>query len=148
MKLPRPLVLTLLLSVAPLSTATLGIAAAQAGPVPIRIALREGVSDADLKRYAAALIAIEPLRLEALNTIQAQVGGQLPELMCNQPSSMDGLPSAARKVFANYCNRADAIAKKHGLSIGNFNRITQLVAGDPKLQVRLQKQVNCLQGSC
>jgi Domain of unknown function (DUF4168) len=148
MKLPRPLVLTLLLSVAPISTATLGIDSAHASSAPARLALREGVSDADLKRYAVALIELEPLRLEALNTIQGQVGGQLPELVCNQPSSMDGLPAAARKVFTRYCNQADGIAKKHGLSIGSFNRITTLVAGDRKLQGRLQRQVNCLQGSC
>jgi Domain of unknown function (DUF4168) len=145
MKLPRSLVLTLLLSFAPISTITWGMAA-EASPLPGRIALRDGVSNAELRKYAAALIEIEPLRLDALNQIQSQVGGQLPELMCHQPSSMDGLPGSAQKIFARYCNRANSIAQKHGLSQDKFNRITTLVANDSQLRGRLQRQVVCLQG--
>lgn len=150
MKLPTSLFLSLTCCLAaPLALGTFGISAAQASKAPARVALYQKVSDAELRKYAAALIEIEPLRLEALNTIQSQVDGQLPELMCHQPSSMDGLPGSARKVFVNYCNKADNIAKKHGLSQSSFNRITALVSSDSRVKERLQRQVSCIQsGSC
>jgi hypothetical protein len=112
-------------------------------------ALYQSVSNTDLRRYAATIIEIEPLRLEALNTIQSQVGGQLPDLMCSQPSSMGSLPPRSQKVFVNYCNQANRIAKKHGLNQTAFNRITAQVASDSNLRQRLQRQVVCIQsGSC
>jgi Domain of unknown function (DUF4168) len=150
MKLPTSLFLSLTCCLAaPLALGTFGVSAAQASKAPTRVSLYQKVSDAELRKYAMALIEIEPLRVEALNTIQSQVGGQLPELMCNQPSSMDGLPGSARKVFVNYCNKADNIAKKHGLSQSSFNRITALVSSDSRVKERLQRQVSCIQsGSC
>jgi Domain of unknown function (DUF4168) len=150
MKLPTSLSLSVVFCLAvPLALGNFGIAAAQAGEAPTLVALYQKVSDADLRKYAAVIIEIEPLRLEALNTIQSQVGGRLPELVCNQPSTMDGLPSGAKKVFVNYCNNADNIAKKHGLSQSSFNRITTLVSSDSRVRERLQRQVSCIQnGSC
>jgi Domain of unknown function (DUF4168) len=113
------------------------------------IALNQGVSNADLRRYAQVIIETEPLRLEALNTIQSQIGGQVPSLMCSEPSTMNGLPGNARRVFVNYCNSVNSSAQRHGLSQGTFNRITTLVSSDSRVRERLQRQVSCIQsGSC
>jgi hypothetical protein len=100
------------------------------------------VSDEELRKYAAALIEIEPLRVEALNSIRSRVAGDLPNLMCNQPDSMSGLPSDARKIFVRYCANANEIANRKGLSMAAFNRITGQVASSPQLRKRLQQLVN------
>jgi Domain of unknown function (DUF4168) len=117
---------------------------------PNLVALYEGVSNAELRKYASVIIETEPLRLEALNTIQRQIGGgQVPDLMCSEPSSMDGLPASARRVFVKYCNSVSSSAQKHGLSQSSFNRITSLVSSDSRVRERLQRQVSCIQsGSC
>ncbi len=116
---------------------------------PNLVALYESVSNAELRKYASVIIETEPLRLEALNTIQSQIGGQVPALMCSEPSSMDGIPASSRRVFVKYCNSVNSSAQKHGLSQGSFNRITSLVSSDSRVRERLQRQVSCIQsGSC
>lgn len=112
-------------------------------------AVNEGISNPELKKYAKALIEIEPLRISALETISQKMAGNLPNLMCHQPESMSSLPIDARKVFVNYCNQSQAIAQRYGLGIERFNEITSMVLSNPRLQGRLQRQVTCLQdGSC
>ncbi len=129
-----------------------GIVAAQAGTARQRFSQAsstEGISSPELKKYAKALIEIEPLRISALETISKRVEGNLPNLMCHQPESMSSLPSDARRVFVSYCNQSKSIAQGYGLGMERFNEITNLVLSNPRLQGRLQRQVTCVQdGSC
>jgi Domain of unknown function (DUF4168) len=112
---------------------------------PARIALYQAVSDAELRKYAMAIIAIEPLRLEALQAIKSKVGS-VPSLMCHQPGNLDGLPADARRIFVKHCDRASNIAAQNGLSMDSFNRITAAVSADSGLRSKLQGLVNRLQG--
>jgi Domain of unknown function (DUF4168) len=115
---------------------------------PQLIAARSEISSSDMRKYALAIIEIDPLRLEALQEIE-RASGSSPRLACHQPGNIDSLPASARRIFVNYCARASEIAAKHGLTMANFNRITTIVANDADERARLQKQVNCLQaGSC
>lgn len=115
-------------------------------PQSTQIALYQAVSDADLRKYAKAIIEIEPLRLEALQAIKSKVSGNLPSLMCHQPGNLDGLPADARRIFIKHCDRASDISSKNGLSMDSFNRITAAVSADGGLRSRLQSLVNRLQG--
>ncbi len=112
---------------------------------PGRIALYQAVSDGELRRYALAIIEMEPLRLEALQAIKSKVGS-VPSLMCHQPGNLDGLPADARRIFVKHCDQASNIASKNGLSMDSFNRITAAVSGDAGLRSRLQNIVKRLQG--
>jgi Domain of unknown function (DUF4168) len=117
--------------------------------VPSQIALLQSVSDDDLRKYAAAYIEIEPLRVEALNAVSSRVSGDLPKLMCNQPDSMGSLPTDARRIFVRYCAQSNEIVSRKGLSVATFNRITSQISSNSQLRKRLEKQVNCLQsGGC
>jgi Domain of unknown function (DUF4168) len=100
-------------------------------------------SDADLRNYAAALMQIEPIRQSALSQVsRANNGSTLPNLVCNQPNTMEGLNSEAKSLFINYCNQCESIAASKGLSIDRFNQITQAVRADPKLQERVRSFMN------
>jgi hypothetical protein len=112
---------------------------------PTQIALYQAVSDGELRKYAMAIIAIEPLRLEALQAIKSKVGS-VPSLMCHQPGNLDGLPADARRIFVKHCDRASNIAAQNGLSMDSFNRITAAVSADAGLRSKLQGLVNRLQG--
>jgi hypothetical protein len=134
-----------------LGVGQVGIIAAQAGTPRQRLSqsVNNDVGDPELKKYAKALIEIEPLRIAALEAINSKVEGDLPKLLCHQPDSMSTLPGDARKVFVNYCNQSQSIAQGYGLGIERFNEITSLVLANSKLQGRLQRQVTCLHdGSC
>jgi Domain of unknown function (DUF4168) len=95
-------------------------------------------SDADLRNYAAALMEIEPIRQSTLAQVRASSGGTLPNLVCNQPSTMDSLNSEAKSLFVKYCNQCESIAASKGLSIERFNQITQSVRSNPQLQSRVR----------
>jgi Domain of unknown function (DUF4168) len=112
---------------------------------PSWIALYQAVSDGELRKYAMAVIAIEPLRLEALQAIKSKVGS-VPSLMCHQPGNLDALPADARRIFVKHCDRASSIAAQNGLSMDSFNRITAAVSADAGLRSKLQSMVNRLQG--
>jgi hypothetical protein len=114
-------------------------------PQASQIALYQAVSDGELRKYAMAVIAIEPLRLEALQAIKSKVGS-VPSLMCHQPGNLDALPADARRIFVKHCDRASNIAAQNGLSMDSFNRITAAVSADAGLRSKLQSMVNRLQG--
>jgi hypothetical protein len=100
-------------------------------------------SDADLRNYAGALMQIEPIRQSALSQVsRANNGSALPNLVCNQPNTMEGLNSEAKSLFINYCNQCESIAASKGLSIDRFNQITQSVRADSKLQERVRSFMN------
>jgi Domain of unknown function (DUF4168) len=99
-------------------------------------------SDADLRNYAAALMEIEPIRQSTLAQVRASSGGTLPNLVCNQPSTMDSLNSEAKSLFVRYCNQCETIAASKGLSIEKFNQITQSVRSNPQMQSRVRSFMN------
>ncbi len=99
-------------------------------------------SDADLRNYATVLMGIEPIRQSALAQVRASTGGTLPNLVCNQPGTMEGLNPEAKSLFINYCNKCETIASSRGLSIEKFNQITQSVRANPQLQNRVRDLMN------
>lgn len=99
-------------------------------------------SDADLRNYAAALMQIEPARQSALAQVSRANNGNLPNLVCNQPNTMEGLNSEAKSLFVKYCNQCESIASSRGLSIDRFNQITQAVRANPQLQGRVRGFMN------
>lgn len=99
-------------------------------------------SDPDLRSYAAALMQIEPIRQSALAQVSRANGGSLPNLVCNQPNTMEGLNNEAKSLFVKYCNQCETIAASQGLSIDRFNQITQAVRSSPQLQNRVRGFMN------
>lgn len=88
----------------------------------------------ELRNYHEAARQMEAIRQSALpQVIRANSGGVLPNLVCNQPISMDGLTSEAKSLFIKYCNQCETIAAERGLSIERFNQIHQAVRSNPRL---------------
>jgi hypothetical protein len=102
----------------------------------------EDFTDSELRNYAAALMQIEPARQSALAQVSRANGGKLPNLVCNQPNTMDTLNSEAKSLFVQYCNQSESIAASKGLSIDRFNQITQAVRANPQLQNRVRGLMN------
>jgi hypothetical protein len=99
-------------------------------------------TDPDLRNYAVVLMQIEPLRQSTLAQVSRANSGTLPNLVCNQPNTMEGLNSEAKSLFIKYCNQCESIAASKGLSIDRFNQITQAVRSNPQLQNRVRSFMN------
>jgi Domain of unknown function (DUF4168) len=106
------------------------------------VARADDFSEQDLRHYGAALMQIEPIRQAALAQVSRANGGALPNLVCNQPSTMNGLNSEAKSLFINYCNQCESIAASQGLTIEKFNQITQAVRSNPQLKKRVIELMN------
>ncbi len=141
--LSRPLLLSIIISVFGISIGVVPDFTASEPSLFFSSAARaDEFSDPDLRNYAAALMEIEPIRQSTLAQVRASTGGTLPNLVCNQPNTMEGLNSEAKSLFVNYCNQCETIAASRGLSIERFNQITQSVRSNPQLQNRVRGFMN------
>jgi hypothetical protein len=142
--LSRPLLLGLITSVVSvLGGIVPDFTASHASSLFASAARADEFSDPDLRNYASALMQIEPIRQSALSQVsKANNSSALPNLVCNQPNTMEGLNSEAKSLFINYCNQCESIAASKGLSIDRFNQITQAVRANPQLQNRVRGFMN------
>lgn len=105
--------------------------------------LAQTPSDADLQKYYTAVNEIEDLRQKTYRNIQSMVGqSKSPQLACNQQESFSQLPSDARSMATGYCNKSEEIVKNNGLTINQFNQITQQLKKNPDTYQRLQEIMN------
>jgi len=96
------------------------------------------ISDADLNKYAEAILAMETSRQQSYTEIKKIIGEAPPEILCDQPSSYESLSPDAKKIAVDFCENSEKIVKKSGLSTSKFNQITRMVQTDQGLQQRLQ----------
>ncbi|GAB1541358.1 hypothetical protein NUACC21_40290 [Scytonema sp. NUACC21] len=105
------------------------------------------VSSNELTSYAKTMLTMEPLRQQAFDEIKKLVGSKdVPKIVCNEPSSFNGLPSKAKDIAVNYCQRYQKVAEENDLTIDRFNKITVEVQKNEDLKrqiyntlLRLQK---------
>ncbi|MBN3877403.1 DUF4168 domain-containing protein [Nostoc sp. JL23] len=91
---------------------------AQTPPPPI-------VNNTEIDSYAQAVLAMEPARQNAFEEIKKLIGnGEIPNIVCNDSNSINGLPRKAQDIAVNYCNHAQKIVEDNGLKFEQFNKIT------------------------
>jgi Domain of unknown function (DUF4168) len=106
------------------------------------LARADEFSDTELRNYAAVLMQIEPLRQSKLAQVSRANNGALPNLVCNQPNTMEALNSEAKSLFIDYCKQSESIAASRGLDSERFNQITKAVRSNPQLQNRVRSFMN------
>ena len=103
-------------------------------------AIAQTPTDEQLQKYANAAVKIENLRRNTYNNIQGIVGdSQSTQLSCNKREKFKNLPDNARSMAVDYCQQSEAIVKQNGLTINQFNQITQQIKKDRQLYQKLQQ---------
>ncbi|MEH2181904.1 DUF4168 domain-containing protein [Nostoc sp.] len=83
------------------------------------------VNNTEIDSYAQAVLAMEPARQNAFEEIKKLIGnGEIPNIVCNDSNSINGLPRKAQDIAVNYCNHAQKIVEDNGLKFEQFNKIT------------------------
>jgi len=101
---------------------------------------------AAVTQYADAVLAIEPVRQAAANQMKTVLGDRpLPVVICSQADTVKSLSKEAREIAVAFCNQTKGIIEGTGLSIAQFNQITQSHAVDPALKQRIQEELAKLQ---
>ena len=95
----------------------------------------ENIRKGELMRYARIVIKMEKPRQEAYDEIKKIYRNrEIPNIVCNNPTSFGELPGRAREIASNYCKRSREIVEGHGLSIERFNKITEAAKKDGKIK--------------
>jgi len=120
--------------------------AASDTPSPIAPVPAESVTAKEVANYAAAVLAIEPIRQEAYKEVQDNTKDEpLPDFTCTQSDTIASLPTNLEKVAVNYCNQAKKIGEAQGFTMARFNQITVTAQSDAILQQRIQNELQRLQ---
>ncbi|MEH2084858.1 MAG: DUF4168 domain-containing protein [Nostoc sp.] len=83
------------------------------------------VNNTEIDSYAQAVLAMEPARQNAFEEIKKLIGnGEIPNIVCNDSNSINGLPKKAQDIAVNYCTHAQKIVEDNGLRFEQFNKIT------------------------
>jgi hypothetical protein len=110
------------------------------------LARAQGYDNQQVKRYAQAVLAIEPLRKRIYREIQTIVDSdEIPNVACNRSDSYQDLPRKARSLIRDYCNRSKEIVQEQNLTISEFNSITAEIQSNPKLKQQIQEEMLKLQ---
>lgn len=101
---------------------------------------------AAIAQYADAVLAIEPVRQAAASQLKTVMGDRpLPVVICSQGDTVKSLSREAREIAVSFCNQTKGIIEGTGLSIAQFNQMTQTHAIDPALRQRIQEELVKLQ---
>jgi len=97
-------------------------------------AYAQNISESQINKYAQALLNIELERQKAFHTIKSILGKNPSNIVCNQPATFSALAPAAQKVAVGYCGNSKKYVENSGLTIAQFNEITQQVRTNQVLQ--------------
>ncbi len=97
-------------------------------------------SEETIKNYARAALALESRRHEVANEIK-KIVGDVPRIICDQPTSFNALPGNAPQLAVSYCDQAKRMIESKGLTIAQFNDITRHQQNDPRFRQRIQAEI-------
>lgn len=104
------------------------------------------VNAKDIQNYAKAVLAIEPSRITAYNKIQKMINDEkVPDVTCTKTDTIAAIPKGIQDIVVKYCNQAKQIGEKQGLTMPEFNAITNTAQANPELKKRIQDELLRLQ---
>ncbi len=98
------------------------------------------LSDQEITNYARAVIALESRRHQVFNEIK-KIVGEVPRIVCDEPSSINALPGNAPQLAVSYCDQAKRIIRMKGLTVDRFNQITHYQQTDSRLREQIQAKI-------
>ncbi len=103
-------------------------------------------SNEEITNYARVVLALESRRHQVFNEIK-KVMGEVPRIVCDEPSSINALPGNAPQLAVSYCDQAKQVIEARGLTVARFNEITQQQQKDAQFRQRIQAEISRLMQS-
>lgn len=100
-------------------------------------AYAQSINSSQVTRYAQAVLEMEPVRQSSYREFRRLTGGNIPPEACRR----GGLPNDVEYVCKRFFTRSADIIQSNGLSIAEFNEITQRLQSDAGLRQRIQKEM-------
>lgn len=100
------------------------------------------ISSEQINNYAKALLAIDQKRQEAYEEIQKLSNNEkVSEITCTQPETIKALDQGIQNIAVNYCEQAKQFIQDQGLTVAQFNEITDTAQSDAELRTRIQNKL-------
>ncbi|MEL6442371.1 MAG: DUF4168 domain-containing protein [Cyanobacteria bacterium J06621_8] len=77
----------------------------------------------ETESYARAGYRVELLRREAYQQIKNLINEPPPDIVCDQPATLNNLDSEVRAIANNFCNQSHQIVRQNNLSISRYNEL-------------------------
>jgi hypothetical protein len=104
------------------------------------------VSNTEVTNYAKAVLGMEPVRQQAFEEIKKLIGSkEIPQVICNDSTSVNALPGKAKDIAVNYCNHSQKIVEDSGLTVERFNKITLEIPNNNNLKQQIYNTLLRLQ---
>lgn len=104
------------------------------------------IDTGDIDNYAKAVLMIEEIRVSTFERIQTILGSEpVPSIACHQEDTVTTLPNDAQSLVVTFCQASIGMVEQTGLSIEEFNQITNEQRSDEALQTAIQEALVRLQ---
>ncbi|MGB3534142.1 MAG: DUF4168 domain-containing protein [Microcoleaceae cyanobacterium] len=94
----------------------------------------------EITNYARAAITLESRRYQVMNEIK-QIVGEVPRIICDEPSSINALPGNVPQIAVSYCDQAKQIIERQNLTVIRFNEMTRRQQSDPQFREKIQAEI-------
>ena len=94
----------------------------------------------EITNYARAAITLESRRYQVMNEIK-QIVGEVPRIICDEPSSINALPGNVPQIAVSYCDQARQMIERQNLTVTRFNQITRKQQNDPEFREKIQAEI-------
>ncbi len=111
------------------------------------LAYSQDLSETKINQYAQVVLNIEAERKKAYANIQAILGKKTPEIICNQSETIRNLVPDAQKVAVDYCFKAKKFVESSGLTVAEFNTITNQIRDNQSLENLIGQRIVKLKGA-
>ncbi len=100
--------------------------------------------DQELRNYVKAAIDLDQLRLDTRQKIENinREDGVPPNIVCNEPDSLEGLTEHIRNLVLTFCNDSRTIIEREGLDVSRFNAIRKKYETDPEFKELIDRLFN------
>jgi hypothetical protein len=112
---------------------------------PVSTESGKSVTADEIKNYARAVLAIEPIRQAAYTEIQKLTNDEKVDVTCTKADTIAALPKSIQDVAVNYCNQSKKIGESNGLTMAQFNAVTVSAQSNSELRQRIQNELLRLQ---
>ncbi len=110
------------------------------------VAQTSSINNTEITNYAKAVLGIESVRQQAFEEIKQLIGSKdIPQVICNDSTSVNALPGKAKYIAVSYCNHSQKIVENSGLSVERFNKITLEIQSNNTLKQQIYNTLLRLQ---
>ncbi len=88
-------------------------------------AYAQSYTQQEIINYSQAGYQIELLRQQTYHEIKTTINQRPPNIICNQPGTLQSLDSNIRGIANNYCNNTMRIIRDNNLTVERFNQLKQ-----------------------